>query len=251
MCERLAIEREPAAHPLSECLQWALRQDGEHPSDSMTSPATQPASARSEPALIYRVTGTLNRWVWRAPLPRRIVARLSSLVYRNPPMPGELVLSIIDALQARGVGCWISGGWGVDALAGHHTRTHRDLDLVIEEQDRQRAIDVVEALGYWEWYRADSDLPLFSRIVLHDHELAGHAVDLHPLELSSIQVDFDSGVIEGREVPCLSLAVQLETHSNYRKRWRDRADLAIMRRLLEGSATNAHRARPVRRRRSP
>jgi hypothetical protein len=209
------------------------------PRDSMRSPAIQPASppARSEPAFAYRVTGRLNRWIWRAPLPRRVVARLSDLIYRNPPMPGEAVLEIVDALGAAGVPCWINGGWGVDALAGRRTRTHRDLDLVIEERDRERAVEALGALGYWEWYRNDSDVPLFSRIVLHDHELAGRAIDLHPLELSSMQVEFATGVIEGREVACLSLEVQLKTHSNYRKRWRDRADIAVLRRLREGSAT--------------
>jgi 2'-5' RNA ligase len=215
-----------------------FRQHGEHPR-SMRSPATQPAPppAGSEPALVYRVTGWLNRWIWRAPLPRRVVARLSALVYRNPPMPGELVLTIIDSLQAGGVRCWISGGWGVDALAGKRTRIHRDLDLIVEEQDKQRAVEVLEQLGYWEWYRVDSDVPLYSRIVLHDHELAGRAIDLHPFSPSSMRVEFTTGTIKGREVSCMSLDLQLKTHSNYRKRSRDRADLAVMRRLLEGPAT--------------
>ncbi len=205
----------------------------------MHSPATQPspAPARNGPTLAYRVRGTLNRWVWRAPLPHRVVARLSTLVYRNPPMPGESVLAIIDALSAADVRCWISGGWGVDALAGTHTRTHRDLDLVVEEKDNQRAVEVLEELGYWEWYRVDSDMELFSRIVLHDHELAGRAVDLHPVALSSMQADFTTGTIEGRKVPCMSVDLQLKTHSNYRKRLRDRADVAVLRRLLDGSAT--------------
>jgi 2'-5' RNA ligase superfamily/Aminoglycoside-2''-adenylyltransferase len=210
---------------------------GEH--DSMHSPAIKPAAppGRSEPTLAYRVSGILNRWVWRAPLPRRVVARLSSLVYRNPPMPGETVLAIVDALAAADVRCWISGGWGVDALAGEHTRTHRDLDLVVEERDQQRAVEVLEGLGYWEWYRFDSDVPLFSRIVLHDHELAGRAVDLHPISLASTQVEFTMGSIEAREVPCMSVDLQLETHSNYRKRLRDRADLAVLRRVLDGASS--------------
>jgi hypothetical protein len=152
-------------------------------------------------------------------------------------MPGKSVLAIVDALQAADMRCWISGGWGVDALAGERTRIHRDLDLVVEEQDRQRAVDVLGELGYWEWYRADSDVPLFSRIVLHDHELAGRAIDLHPLAPSSMQAEFTTGTIEGREVSCMSVDLQLETHSNYRKRWRDRADIAVLRRLLEGAAT--------------
>jgi len=205
----------------------------------MRSPAIQPAAPpkRNEPSLFYRLTGRLNVLVWRAPLPRRVVARLSTTVYRNPPMPEDVVLAIIGALQAAGLRCWISGGWGVDALAGKRTRIHRDLDLVVEDRDIQRAIEILADLGYWEWYRADSEVPMFSRVVLHDDELAGRAVDLHPLEISGTQVEFATGEIEGRQVPCLSLALQLKTHSSYRKRWRDRADIALLRKLGEGSAT--------------
>jgi 2'-5' RNA ligase superfamily/Aminoglycoside-2''-adenylyltransferase len=220
-------------------LLWPIVTVDDHLQDSMRSPPIQrPAPpTSSEPALVYRVTGRLNRLVWRAPLPRRVLVRLSGLVYRNPPMMSESVLAIVDALRAAEVRCWISGGWGVDALAGKRTRVHRDLDLVIEARDRQRAVGVLEGLGYGEWYRVDSDVPLFSRIVLHDHELAGRAVDLHPLDLASAQVEFTTGTIEGRPVPCLSLDLQVKTHANYRKRWRDRADLAVLRKLREGSAT--------------
>jgi hypothetical protein len=191
----------------------------------------------SEPAFLYRVSGRLNSLLWRAPLPHRVLAKLSALVYRNPPMSGELALSIIDALHSVDVGCWINGGWGVDALAGRHTRVHRDLDLVIEDGNVQRSVEVLEGLGFREWYRTDSDVPLFSRIVMHDHELAGRVVDLHPLDFSREHIEFSKGEIEGRAVPCLSIASQTKTHSNYRKRWRDRADLAVLRKLLEGSTT--------------
>src|SRR5665213_1879374 len=205
----------------------------------MRSPTIQPAATpkRNGPSLFYRLTGRLNVLVWRAPLPRRVIARLSAMVYRNPPMPGEAVLAIISALQTAGLRCWVSGGWGVDALAGKRTRIHRDLDLVVEDRDIQRAIEVLADLGYWEWYRADSEVPMFSRVVLHDDELAGRAVDLHPLEISGTQVEFATGEIEGRQVPCLSLALQLKTHSSYTKRWRDRTDIALLRKLAEGSAT--------------
>jgi hypothetical protein len=179
----------------------------------------------------------LNVLVWKAPLPRRVIARLSATVYRNPPMPEDAVVAIISALQTAGLRCWVSGGWGVDALAGKRTRVHRDLDLVVEDRDIQRAVEVLADLGYWEWYRADSEVPMFSRVVLHDHELAGRAVDLHPLEIVGTQVEFTTGKIEGRQVPCLSLALQIKTHSSYRKRWRDRTDIALLRKLVEGSAT--------------
>lgn len=204
----------------------------------MSLPSTHPSTPASyEPMLLYRVTGWLNVLVWRLPLPRRAVARLSATIYRNPPMPGETVVAIVGALQDAGVRCWITGGWGVDALAGKCTRTHRDLDLVVEEQDMRRAVEIMAGLGYTEWYRAESDVPMFSRIVLHDHDLAGRAVDLHPLEMSSTQVERTVGEIEGQPVPCISAALQIKTHSAYKKRWRDRSDLALLRKLGEGSAT--------------
>lgn len=191
----------------------------------------------SGPTLLYRTTGRLNRLIWRLPLPRRVVARLSAWVYRNPPMPGDAVLAVVGVLQDAGVRCWISGGWGVDALAGEHTRIHRDLDLVVEDRGMDRAVEVLHGLGYFEWYRSDSEVPMFSRVVLHDHELAGRTIDLHPLTLSGTHMEFTTGEIAGREVPCLSADLQVRTHSNYRKRWRDRADLAVLRKLREGAGT--------------
>jgi len=159
------------------------------------------------------------------------------MLYRNPPMPAEAVLGVIDALQAAGVACWVNGGWGVDALAGRRTRTHRDLDLIVDAQNIGRALEVLSTLGYWEWYRTDSDVPLFSRVVVHDHELAGRAIDLHPLDISDEHVKLATGTIEGRAVDCLSLMSQLASHSRYKKRWFDRADLSVLRRLLDCSVT--------------
>jgi hypothetical protein len=190
-----------------------------------------------EPTLLYRTTGRLNRVVWRLPLPRRVAVRLSGWVYRNPPMPPDAVLGVVEALADAGVRCWISGGWGVDALAGEPTRVHRDLDLVVEDRGMDRAVEVLSELGYFEWYRSDSEVPMFSRVVLHDHELAGRTIDLHPLALSGTHMEFTTGEIAGREVPCLSADLQVKTHSNYRKRWRDRTDLAVLRRLREGAGT--------------
>jgi 2'-5' RNA ligase len=196
-----------------------------------------PQHASGEPALPYRVTGVLNRLLWRAPLPRRILVRLSTMLYRNPPMLAETVLRVVDELEAAGVECWVSGGWGVDALAGRLTRTHRDLDLIVDARDMGRALDALGGLGYREWYRVDSDAPLFSRVVVHDHELAGRAVDLHPFELPDERVRFATGTIAGRRVGCLSLMSQLAAHSKYKKRWYDRADLSLLRRLLDCSVT--------------
>ncbi|MEA2216766.1 MAG: lincosamide nucleotidyltransferase, partial [Solirubrobacteraceae bacterium] len=179
--------------------------------------------------LFYRVTGRLNALLWKLPLPRRVLVRLSGLLYRSPPMPGEVVLVIIRAVQAAGIRCWIAGGWGVDALVGRGTRTHRDLDLVVEHRDMQKAVQVLLDLGYWEWYRLDPDVPLSTQIVFTDHPVAGRAVDLHPLELFGPRAEGTVGEVEGRQVPCLSVATQVENRTCMRRS--ERADLELLRRL--------------------
>jgi hypothetical protein len=62
-------------------------------------------------------------------------------------------------------------------------------------------------------------------------------VDVHPLGVGSTQIEFTTGRIEETEIPCLSVAVQLKTHTAYKKRWRDRRDIALMRGLGERSAS--------------
>jgi hypothetical protein len=39
------------------------------------------------------------------------------------------VIAVLDALDEAAVRHWVGGGWGVAALAGRQTRSHRDLDL--------------------------------------------------------------------------------------------------------------------------
>jgi lincosamide nucleotidyltransferase A/C/D/E len=152
-------------------------------------------------------------------------------------MPAEEALTIVNALRAADVRFWICGGWGVDALARQCTRTHRDLDLVIDRKDIQDTVQALRELGYLEWHRTDSDIPLLSRVVLHDREVAGRVIDLHPLESPGAQTEFAIGDIDGCPVPCISLDLQLKTHINYRKRLRERSDLALLRRLSETSVT--------------
>ena len=193
--------------------------------------------------MFYRVTGRLNALLWRVPLPRRVLVRLSGLVYRSPPMPGEVMLGIIDAVHAAGVQCWVGGGWGVDALVGRRTRTHRDLDLIVEHRDMHRATQVLRELGYWEWYRVEPEVPMSTQIVFTDHHVAGRAVDLHPLEFFGPQVGLTTGAVAGREVACISVATQIENRSCRRRS--ERADLALLRELEQPLPAPAGRTSSV------
>jgi 2'-5' RNA ligase len=171
------------------------------------------------------------------PLPRRVLARLSMLAYRNPPMRIASVEAIIDALEQAGIRFWLSGGWGVDALAGAESRLHRDLDLVVDRSEVVTLTDVLAALGYKEWYRIESDRVLHARIVLHDHDVAGRAVDIHPVDVIHDPLSFAMGSLGSRAVPCLSPALEVGVRTGYRLRRSDRLDLAILRRLLTRPAS--------------
>jgi lincosamide nucleotidyltransferase A/C/D/E len=60
----------------------------------------------------------------------------------------EQMLAVLDALE--GAGCWVSleGGWGVDALVGHETRPHRDLDVDVDAAQETVALAALARLGY-------------------------------------------------------------------------------------------------------
>jgi GrpB-like predicted nucleotidyltransferase (UPF0157 family) len=131
------------------------------------------------------------------------------------------VLEILDRLDAAGVESWIDGGWGVDALLGHETRPHDDLDFAVRAEDVERLPAV-----FREFRHVDED-QMPSAYVLRDP--AGRQLDFHPLELdehgNGWQPQADGscalwprealqarGRIGGREVRCTSPEFQIEAH---------------------------------------
>ena len=63
-------------------------------------------------------------------------------------MDTQTLLAVIGLLEAEGIDVWLDGGWGVDALLGHQTREHDDLDLVVELDRASRVIELLDARGY-------------------------------------------------------------------------------------------------------
>ena len=57
------------------------------------------------------------------------------------------VLVVLDQLDQAGQVVWLDGGWGVDALLGHHSRPHQDLDLVIARDDCAAAEAALAGMG--------------------------------------------------------------------------------------------------------
>jgi lincosamide nucleotidyltransferase A/C/D/E len=155
-------------------------------------------------------------------------------------MTAENVHIVLGALGAVGCRAWVSGGWGVDALVGHQTRPHRDLDLAIDAFDEATTLKALAGLGF----RIETDWRP-GRVELACAEVG--LVDVHPVvfdengEGRQADVDggfflypqgcFTSGYITGVRMGCISLEQQLRFHIGYELRDVDRGDLALLRQL--------------------
>jgi lincosamide nucleotidyltransferase A/C/D/E len=137
-------------------------------------------------------------------------------------MDASSLLAVIGQLQADGISVWIDGGWGVDALLGHQTREHDDLDLVIELDDATRVMGLLGSLGY----EMVAGAPPKSFVMVDSR---GRQVDLHPVTFDSdgggvYEMDYGTewvypaegfsgrGSVDGTPVHCLSPAVQVLVH---------------------------------------
>ena len=148
------------------------------------------------------------------------------------------VLRVLGLLSDAGVEVWVSGGWGVDALVGRQTRTHRDLDLLVPLPQSLQAANALSSAGFTletDWFPTRFE-------VIDRH---GAVVDVHPirfdpdgaarLELPDGEwwhLDAESfdgrGAIGGRSVRCMSVAQQVRNHTGYEPSDADRHDLALL-----------------------
>ncbi|MEH1098692.1 nucleotidyltransferase domain-containing protein [Micromonospora sp. CPCC 205561] len=161
-------------------------------------------------------------------------------------MEADEVHAVLAALAAAGCRAWIGGGWGVDALVGHQTRTHRDLDLAIAVEHEAAALRALGRLGYlvetdWRPIRVEVVAAGRGRVDLHpltfDQAGDGHQAGPDGGSFRWPKDCFTIGSIAGRRVDCISVAQQLVFHSGYQPRDVDRADLAWLHRLATSPAT--------------
>ena len=80
-------------------------------------------------------------------------------------------------LSEASVKVFLDGGWGVDALIGRETRTHNDIDLLVEKKDYCITISVITGKGYRE---VIMDYTTDSHTVWKDDN--GRIIDMHCFE---------------------------------------------------------------------
>jgi lincosamide nucleotidyltransferase A/C/D/E len=142
-------------------------------------------------------------------------------------MAASDVVELLGRLEQHGIDVWLNGGWGVDALLGHQTREHEDLDITISAADRAACTAAMEAAGF-RTHRVDNDF----NWVLTDGR--GRLVDVHLVDFSETLIagtgvrlygpaglPFEVGSLEGRgtiadrPVKCETAEFQVRGHTGY------------------------------------
>jgi lincosamide nucleotidyltransferase A/C/D/E len=171
------------------------------------------------------------RWLTRSPAARLLRTRaVSRLRRRLLTVRADDVLTVVQALEQKGVPIWLAGGWGVDALLGRQTRAHHDVDVIVSSTGGSlaRSLELLDSIGFHERVEgALNGARLPTPIRLRDR--SGCVVDLIPTELATLPFSltregtstdcadglFAVGTIDGWPVPCLSVGAQLALHQGF------------------------------------
>ena len=138
----------------------------------------------------------------------------------------DVISFYIDLGNLR-IEIWIDGGWGVDALLGEQTRLHKDLDIIIQQKDLQKVLQLLRKRGYQNVEKNDTRLWNFVFGDHRDHEIDFHVIvfdndgngiygpaennDIYPVgSLLGI------GKINGHSVRCTSPEYIVNSHMEYK-----------------------------------
>jgi lincosamide nucleotidyltransferase A/C/D/E len=149
------------------------------------------------------------------------------------------VIDIYAGLEKLGLQIWIDGGWGVDALLGEQTRSHKDLDITIQEKDVPALRELLQKRGYRE-IKLEEARPW--NFVLGDE--SGREIDVHVIVLddngdgrygpaeNGEQYPAASltgtGRIEIQAVRCISPEWMVRFHSGYELKDKDFQDVCAL-----------------------
>lgn len=157
-------------------------------------------------------------------------------------------VALYELIVGRGMQCWVVGGWGVDALLGRQTRTHKDLDVLTLLSDLPTLIEVLREHGFvralvWEENRWLGEQA--TAFVAGDDR--GRQLDVHVMRTPTVPAwnadwPYESdaldcrGVIAGTPVDCATATVQILWHEEYELPPAHAQDLRLLRELRQNTA---------------
>ena len=149
-------------------------------------------------------------------------------------MQGKETIELIQLLEQHRIEVYVDGGWAVDALLGHPTRAHNDLDIAMPHKHVGALRELLGCRGYWEKYRPDSWECNFvladecgHELDVHSHELDKQGNNLYGVEYRREQLT-GRGVIEGYSVRCVCAEWLVKFHSGYQLDENDYRDVRAL-----------------------
>jgi lincosamide nucleotidyltransferase A/C/D/E len=166
-------------------------------------------------------------------------------------MRAKEVIELYRDLDKFGITIWIDGGWAVDAVVGHQTRCHEDLDIAVEVKAGSALRQHLMHCGYEEIQAQDASEWNF---VMADQQ--GRKIDVHLVSLDRMDgghgaprvgIAYPEGSLTGRgsiagyPVRCVRADYLLQFKTSYPPRPIDRADVAALCVLLNKPIPDTHR----------
>lgn len=146
----------------------------------------------------------------------------------------------LDLFDRLGIGVWIDGGWGVDALLGEETRPHQDLDIIVQEVDVPRLRSALLEAGHvdiprddtraWNFVMGEPGLgELDFHVVVFDESGDGVYGPSENGDVFPAWAFGGVGEIGGRAVRCMTAEYQVRSHTGYTLAPKDIADVVALR----------------------
>jgi lincosamide nucleotidyltransferase A/C/D/E len=153
-------------------------------------------------------------------------------------------VAVLELLAGAEIEPVVDGGWAVDAVLERQTRDHGDLDLCLDSNHVDRAIQILGEVGYEVM---EDERP--TRVALRSRGGLGPQVDIHPLAFdlqgngtqdlgNGASFTYAAGglagvgVIGGRRARCLTPELQVACHCGYEPDEDDYDDVAALAALL-------------------
>ena len=162
-------------------------------------------------------------------------------------MTRQDAIEIYLLLATRGINVWIDGGFCVDALVGHATREHGDLDIAVERQDADTLCAVLANEGFSKLAREDISPWSF---VLSDGrrnvDVHVFAYDASGKNIYGIEYPFGSltgtGELDGVKVACVAPEWMLRFKTAYAPTAKDIADVTALAQRFGLAIPETHKA---------
>lgn len=149
-------------------------------------------------------------------------------------MPVREVLELLTLFEQNNIDVWVDGGWGVDALLGHQTRPHDDLDIALSHNYVPKLRELLEARNYKDVPRDDTRDCNF---VMGDDQ--GDLIDIHSFifdeqgkNIFGVAYPIESltgtGEIQGHPVKCVPADWMVKFHTGYKLDENDYRDVLAL-----------------------